>query len=124
METSCYLCTHEGEHMLNKTELLRIALKTEEVKLDQGSLKIQEFTTSDREAFEIFAMKMNTGKVKNLKAKLIVISVVEDRGSRMFGDDEIGTVSQLPSTITEKLFNAILKLNGMGAASFSEAEGN
>ncbi len=111
--------------MLNKAQLLGIGLKTKEVKLPQGVLLIKEFNTSDREKFEVLAMQMQkTGEAKNMKAKLIAISLVNEDHGRIFGDDEIDKIAQMPSTITETLFNEILDLNGMANDSLDVETGN
>ena len=110
--------------MLNKEDILGIKLKTKTVELDQGEVCIKEFTTSDREKFEMLAIKMSkSGAAKNMKAKLLAISIVKEDGGRMFGDDEIGKISQMPSKVTELLFNEILELNGMGADALGDTEG-
>ena len=110
--------------MLNKEALLGIKLKTNTVELSEGSVIIREFTTSDREKFELLALKAQEGQAKNLKAQLIVISLVNENGSRVFGDDEVDKISQMPSTVTEKLFNSILELNSMNSDAVEVAEGN
>ncbi len=113
------------KQMLDKTQLLSIGQQTKTVKLDQGELLIKEFTTSDREKFEVLAMKMQkSGEAKNMKAKLISISVINDNGSRFFGDDEIEKIAQMPSTITETLFNEILAINGMANDALDVEVGN
>lgn len=110
--------------MLNKEDLLGVVLATKVVKLKTGSVMIKEFTTSAREEFELMAMKMSTGGAKNMKAKLIAISCINENGTRLFGDDEVGKISQMPSSITEVLFNAILEINGMATDSLEEAGKN
>jgi len=110
--------------MIKKEDLFNTQLKTKVVEIAGGSIKIKEFTTSAREQFEMLAVKMQSGKAKNMKARLIVTSCINDNGTRYFGDDEIDKVAELPSNITEKLFNEILSINGMGADAIGEAEGN
>ena len=110
--------------MLDKQDLFNIQLATKIVKLPQGEIIIKEFTTAGREQFEMMALKMQDGKAKNMKAKLIAMSCVKEDGNRMFGDDELAKISELPSKITELIFNAVLDLNGMGADALGESEGN
>lgn len=111
--------------MLSKEQLLGARLKRKKVKVAGGEILIQEFTTSDRETFELLAMKMTKGgEAKNMKAKLISLSIIKEDGKRYFGDDEIGAISQMPSTITETLFNEILAINGMANDALEVAEGN
>ena len=111
--------------MLDKAQLLSIGLKTKTIKLDQGELLIKEFNTSDREKFEVMAMDISKGgDSKNMKAKLISISLINEDGGRYFGDDEIDKISQMPSTITQLLFDEILSLNGMAEDSLEVEQGN
>lgn len=110
--------------MLNKDQLLAIGLKQKTVKLEQGELIIREFNTSEREKFEMMAMDVQKGKSKNMKAKLIAVSVITASGGRYFGDDEIDKIAGLPSSITEKLFDEILAINGMSNDALEVAEGN
>jgi len=111
--------------MLSKSDLLAIKLETREVKLSQGSVLIKEFTASDREGFELLALNMTKGKgAKNMKAKLISVSVVNEQGGRVFGDDEVAQISQMPSRVTEEIFNEILSLNGMAGDAVAVEMGN
>jgi len=110
--------------MIKKEDLFKIQLKTKVVDLGAGSISIKEFTTSAREQFEMLAVKMQKGSAKNMKAKLIAMSCINDNGTRYFGDDEIDKISELPSNITEILFNEILEINGMGVDAIGDAEGN
>lgn len=110
--------------MINKKDLFSISLKREIVTLDQSELLIQELTTSQREEFELLAMDLNNSKAKNMKSKLISVSVINEDGSRFFGDDEVEKIAMLPGSITEKIFNAVLKINGMGENILEETEGN
>ncbi len=111
--------------MLNKNDLLSIGLKRKEVDLDTGTVLIREFTTADREKFEVLAMGMQEGSgKKNMKANIIAISLINKDNTRVFGDDEIGKIAELPSTITEVIFNAVLDINGMAGDALDVAEGN
>jgi hypothetical protein len=49
-------------------------------------------------------------------AKLLVRSIVNDRGERMFGDDEWQELEQWPAAVFQRLAEAALKLNGYGSA--------
>lgn len=110
--------------MLKKEDLLGLTLAEKIVELPTGEVKIREFTTADREKFEVLAMNTQKGSAQNMKAKLIAISVMNDAGTRMFGDDEVAKIAQMPSSTTELLFNEILTLNGMGAGILEDIEGN
>lgn len=111
--------------MLNKNDLLNIGLKRKEVKLENGSVLIREFTTADREKFEVLAMSVQSGTTqKSMKASIIAISLINKDNTRVFGDDEIGKISELPSTVTEAIFNEILEINGMAGDALEVAEGN
>jgi len=103
---------------MKKENLLNIELGTAVVDTSAGEVKMKELTTSDRETYEL---SLQRGTAKNLKATLISKSVITDEGSRMFGDDEIAKISQMPSSVSEKIFNAILVLNGMAENSEEEA---
>jgi len=110
--------------MLDKNDLFSIELATKVVQLPQGEIMIKEFTTAGREQFEMMALKVQDGNTKNMKAKLIAMSCVNETGGRIFGDDELGKISEIPAKTTEILFNEILSINGMGADALGDTEGN
>jgi len=108
--------------MLSKDLLFKTAFKTKKVTVSGGTITIREFTTADREQFEKYVSGDKIGP--SIKAKLIVMSTINENGSNFFGDDDIDKISQLPSTLTESLFTQILKLNEMNPNSTAQMEGN
>ena len=78
---------------------------------------IRRMTGTERDAFEasIFdaAGKMNK---QMFRAKLLVKTLADDQGARLFGDDEITALSELPSDELVRLYDIAEKLNGLSKA--------
>jgi len=110
--------------MLNKNDLLSIVAKREVVSLEIGDVIIREFLTSDREQFEKMALNASGDGLSIMKSKMVAVSLINEDGHRLFGDDEIASISSMPSGVVETIFEAIVELNGMGESSLDKEVGN
>jgi len=106
-----------------KDDLLGIGFKTEVVKIGKLELPIKELDTASREKLELKILDIQKNGVGSITAIAISISLMNEEGSRMFGDDEHAKITAMPSNITETLLQAILKINGMGETALEEEVG-
>ena len=111
--------------MLSREEILsKAVLKTEKVNIPElgGDIIISEMTGAARENWENSIEEK--GKRTNLRAKLLVASIVDESGNRLFTFDDVEAVSKLPFSIVEKLCDISSKLNGFTAEEIDKAEKN
>lgn len=66
-------------------------------------------------------MKFNP---KHARARLVVRCLVDDKGKRLFTDDEVAAVGSLSASSMQKLFNACRKLNAITDDDVKELEKN
>ncbi|MGE7136222.1 hypothetical protein ACQKIE_01160 [Luteibacter sp. NPDC031894] len=95
-----------------------------------GSVRLQELSASDRdqwEAEQIIVLADGAGakfNPKHARARLVVRSLVDETGRRLFKDDEVAALGSLAASTMQKLFNKARKLNAISADDMKELEGN
>jgi hypothetical protein len=95
-----------------------------------GDVRLQELSASDRDMWENESFVLNaegTGakfNPKHARARLVVRCIVDDKGRRMFTDDEVAAIGSLSAATVQRLFNAARKLNAISDDDLSELEGN
>ncbi len=107
--------------LLNKEQILKSDdLKSEVVAVPEwgGDVKVRVMTGTERDAFEasIFDAKGKDSKVnlKNLRAKLIVLTVVGDTGEKLFTDADIEILGGKSAKAIDRVFAIAQKINGIG----------
>lgn len=107
--------------MLTKEQILAAKdLNTETVSVPEwgGDVVIRELTGSERDTFEQTTYVRN-GKnfevnMKDMRARLCSMCIVDADGKRMFSDGEIKSLSGKSSRALDRVFSACSKLNGLG----------
>ncbi|MDF4024134.1 phage tail assembly chaperone [Luteibacter sp. PPL201] len=95
-----------------------------------GTVRLQELSASDRDLWESEQITMladGSGakfNPKHARARLIVRSLVDEQGRRLFSDDEVASVGSLSASTAQKLFNHARKLNAITNDDMKELEGN
>ena len=117
--------------MLDKKSILKNnKLKTQVVNVPEwgGDIIVSELTGTARDAWEsdIISMSDDGGKINgiNTRAKLIVISVVDEEGNLIFDEEDIEEVGNLSATALNRVFTVASKLSALTAADMKELEGN
>ncbi|KKN42011.1 hypothetical protein LCGC14_0717710 [marine sediment metagenome] len=89
---------------------------------------VRTMTGEERDAFEsqIVAIKgkkriVNT---RNFRARLVVLTVVDEEGNRVFKDEDIEVVGRKSSKSLDAIVDAARELNGMGDKDIEEMVGN
>lgn len=103
--------------LLTRDEFLkRRPLPQETITIDGfGQVAVRGLTGAERDRWEInLAPDRRTGKPKleNLRAKMVQLCVVDDKGSRLFEPSDIPEISQLSVAILQKIFEAAQRLSG------------
>lgn len=114
--------------MLNREEILsKKDLKKEKVFVEEwgGDVIVSEMSGAERDAWEQWMSRKKKGEiVQNIRARLVVASVVDANGNRIFADEHIEKVGELSSNALEKVCEVADRLNGLTDAALQEAKGN
>lgn len=80
----------------------------EEVTVPQfGTARVKVMTVGEKDTFDVAV----TAKKYGFRAGLIVICTIDERGIRVFDDEDITKIEQLPIYIVEPLVDAAIRIN-------------
>lgn len=98
------------EQILGKSDAV-----TERVDIPEwgGYAFVRELSGTERDAFE--ASILNGGKFDphNVRAKLVVRSLVDDAGNRIFTDADVDEVGRKSGTVLKRVFEIAQRINKM-----------
>ena len=101
--------------MLTKDEILsKATLKRETVTVTElgGDVIVSEMSGAQRDAWEqTLSVRDKQGRLVNTRAKLVVATLVNDDGSRVFSDDDVDRVGGMPSSVLDRLCDVAQRLN-------------
>jgi len=117
-----------GHLFITRDALLAVAaLKHEDVIVPglPAPVRVSEMTMTDRDAFDESCYKdAGGGKQKysreNIRARLLVRSIVDADGNRIFTDADVAVVGKLGSGLTQPLVEAAMRINKLTAAELDE----
>ena len=114
--------------MLTKDQILsNVKLNQETVFVKEwgGDVTVSEMSGTMRDAWEqAIQEKDASGKLVSVRAKLVVCTVVDEKGERLFTDEDMPAIGKLSSTVLAKVCEVALRLNGLGAESIASAKKN
>lgn len=118
--------------LLAKEDILAVSdLKTQDVEVPEwgGTVRVRMMSGTDRDAFESSMVTIDAeGKrkpdLKDMKAKLVALTLVDEAGNLMFGAAEVGHLAAKSAAALERVFTVAARLNGIGAAAEDEAVKN
>ena len=116
--------------MLTRGEILDAAdLARELVEIPewQGSVYVQSITGFERDAFGsrcIAARKNGKLDTKLLKAQLVILSLYDEDGSRIFNENDINGLNAKSGSVIDRLFNIAQTLSGLSDDDVEELAGN
>lgn len=95
---------------------------------DDVGVIVKVMTGADRNAFDQSIIKIVNGEripnLDNLRLKLVALTVVDESGNVLFGQDEISDLAKKNSAAIERLFKVAQELNGLAPAAVEEAAKN
>lgn len=114
--------------MLKREEILsKTSLQTEKINIPEwgGDVLISEMSGTSRDSWEqAIREKDASGRIVSPRAKLIVFTIVDEKGSRIFKDDDVEAIGKLSSEALEKICAVSMRLNGLGADEINKAKKN
>ncbi len=121
----------EIKKFLSRDQLLDLPdLKTEEVYVEEWAshVRIRSLTGTERDQFESDSVerkgKNYEANLKNLRARLVVLTVVDEAGKRVFADKDVAAVGRKNAAALNTIFEAARKLSGMTKEDVEELEKN
>lgn len=107
--------------ILNREAFLaaRTALPRETVSIPEmgGSVIVQGLTGKQRDQYEQSCVVTKNGKrtfsVVDARAKLVMLSLVDGTGARLFESSDVATLSAMPSRVLDRLFSVAQRLSGI-----------
>jgi hypothetical protein len=114
--------------MLSREQILAAAdLPRETVEVPEwgGSVIVSTMTGADRDAFEASVVTAD-GKpnLRNMRAKLVAASVVDESGARLFRASDIEALGGKSASALERITKAAQRLNRLGDEQLEELKGN
>lgn len=92
-----------------------------------GHVLIRSLTARKRDAFEA-SVALQNGKQRmnwrDMRARLVALCLVDENGNRLFGDNDIATLSGKSGKALDRLFDACQKLNKMSDDDVADLEKN
>lgn len=104
-----------------------LALKTEDVAVPEwgGTVRVQEMTGTQRDAYGR-SMIGPDGKANfsDSTARLVAASVVGDDGKPLFTTEDVVLLGQSGASALGRVYEAAVRVNGMGDSAVEAAQGN
>lgn len=93
-----------------------------------GFIRIKTMTGTERDAYEASLYDLKGKEVKmnrdDIRAKLLVKCLVDEKNERLFSDAEIKMLGKKSAKVLDKLFTIAQKLNSMSEEDVKELEKN
>jgi hypothetical protein len=114
--------------LLSRDEILQADdLKGQEVYVAEwgGTVLLRELRGRERDAFEEGSLdKKRNITMRNMRARLVALSVVDGEGERLFTEKDAEELGNKSATALNKLFETACRLSGITEADIDELEGN
>jgi hypothetical protein len=93
-----------------------------------GSVMVRGLTGSERDKFEASVLvkkgKDYDVKLADLRARLVVLSVIDEAGNRLFDDNDVAELGQKSASALNRVFEAAQRLSGLTDQDIEELEKN
>lgn len=105
---------------MTRDEILALSdIKTEPVHIPewQTTLTVRSLTGTERDLWEASNLRRKGDKYEghfaNLRARLVVLCVVNADGSRMFKDEDVNQIGQKNAAALDRIFEVARRLSGL-----------
>jgi len=106
--------------LLSKESILAVQdVVTEIVEVPEwgGAVRVRGLTGAERDAFEGEVIHRNgrdvTTNTRNMRARLVVLSVVDEAGNRLFGFPDIEALGAKSARALDRIFSVAMRLSGL-----------
>ena len=116
---------------LNREQILKADdIQTEEVQVPEwgGSVLVRGMTGAERDRYEEAVVQQNGKNTKvnmrNARARLMAMTVVDEKGDLMFATTDIELLGQKSAAALQRVFEAATRLAGIGDEDLDELSKN
>lgn len=105
-------------------------LPTEDVEIPEwgGTIRVRGLTGAERDAFEqsiVETRGKNTRmNLRNIRAKLVALTVVDEDGNRIFNDEDAEALGKKSAAALDRIFAVAQRLSGLRPEDVEELAGN
>ena len=93
-----------------------------------GDVYVRSMTAAERDDWEAGLMASKTedakSNLRNLRARLTVICVVDEAGNRLFSDADAEALGQKSARAVDRIFSAAARLNALSSRDVEDLAGN
>lgn len=76
------------------------------------TIHVRQISAGERDEFEY---QMQRRKGKDIRARLVILTACDPEGRRLFTDDDLPAIRNMPAAALEPIVEAHLRLNGSNA---------
>ena len=101
--------------MLTREQIIQSDdLPTETIQVPEwgGEVKVRTMTGTDRDSFEA-SLIGKEGRLENVRARLVSLTLCDELGNRLFGDADINVLGKSAKAL-DRVFSVAQRLNGIG----------
>ena len=112
--------------ILSKEAILKaddLPKKTVTVEEWGGDVIVRSMTGVERDAWEIEQYGSGKVNMKNMRARLVAVTAIDEKGKRLFTQEEAEELGKKSAKAIAKVYDAASKLNGLGADDIEELAG-
>ena len=114
--------------MLNKNQILKAEdLKKEKVNVPEwgGEIYVRTMTGTERDSFEQEIVNTDeSANLKNIRARLCVLTIIDDKGNRLFDANDIEALGRKSALVLDRIFQVAQRLNGITSEDVEELAKN
>ena len=120
-----------AKNFLNRDAILQAQdLKQEEMFIPEwgGSLIVKGLTAAERDKYEAHLIvqkgKNTTVNMKNARARLVMLSVVDESGKQLFTEADISALGTKSAAVLDRIFDVASRLSGISDEDLEELSKN
>jgi hypothetical protein len=119
-----------------ETILAKRNLKRETVEIPEwnGTILVRELSGAERARYEAgfsdtvqgeaLTIEAKSKRLENMRAKIVVLAAINEDGTHIFHDDDVGEVNELSGAALDRIFSAVMRLSGYGKEEIDKAKKN
>ena len=97
-----------------------LPLEAVEVPEWKTTVYMRGMTAIERDHWELSIYEAKGIKMENIRARLVVLTICDENGNRLFNDDEVEKLGKKNAKVINRLFEIAQRLSGIGSKDVEE----